>query len=437
MNLKFKDKEIFDLINEERKRQNNGIELIASENFTSESVLEALGSILVNKYSEGQVGKRYYGGNQVIDKIEQLCKDRALKAFGLNENDWDVNVQTYSGSIANMAVYNGLLNVHDRIMGLDLPSGGHLSHGYYTSKFKISATSKFFESLPYSVNKNGFIDYDELEKMVKIYKPKLLIVGASAYPRDYDYKRFREIADINKSYLMCDMAHYSGLVVTKECNNPFEYCDVVTTTTHKTLRGPRGAMIFYKEELKQKIDMSVFPGLQGGPHNNKIASIAVQMKECMKDDFKEYIKQVKRNAKYLAKYLMEHDIKIMTNGTDNHLLLISLKNKGLSGSKVEKVCELVDISLNKNTIVGDKSAFSPSGIRIGTPAMTTRGCKEKHMEIIGDFLIEVIELCQKIQKECKTKLLREFNTVIHNKYMKKINEIKNKVNNFSNELKRI
>ena len=436
MDLKYQDEEIYNLIYDERTRQNEGIELIASENFTSDAVLEALGSILVNKYSEGQVGKRYYGGNQVIDKIEQLCKDRALKAFRLNNKEWDVNVQPYSGSVANMAVYNGLLNVHDRIMGLDLPSGGHLSHGYYTSKTKISATSKFFESLPYSVNKDGLLDYDELEKMVRIYKPKLLIVGASAYPRDYDYKRFREIADINNSYLMCDMAHFAGLVVTELCNNPFEYCDVVTTTTHKTLRGPRGAMIFYKKELKTQIDMSVFPGLQGGPHNNKIAAIAVQMNECITDDFKEYMIQVKTNAKYLAEYLMKNGIKVMTNGTDNHLLLISLKNKGLSGSKVEKVCELVDISLNKNTIVGDKSALSPSGIRIGTPAMTTRRCKVKHMEIIGKLLLDVIDLCCYIQEKSKSKLMKVFNNELNN-YKKEINDIKKKVNSFTNELRRI
>lgn len=436
MNLKFKDEEMFNLIYEERERQNNGIELIASENFTSESVLESLGSILVNKYSEGQVGKRYYGGNQVIDKIETLCKQRALKAFNLKNEQWDVNVQPYSGSVANMAVYNGLLNVHDRIMGLDLPSGGHLSHGYYTSKLKISATSKFFESLPYKVNKYGYIDYEELEKLVRIFKPKLLIVGASAYPRDYDYKRFREIADLNKSYLMCDMAHYSGLVVTQECNNPFEYCDIVTTTTHKTLRGPRGAMIFYKKELKRQIDMSVFPGLQGGPHNNKIASIAVQLKECMTDDFKQYIKQVKKNAKTLAKFFMQKNIKVMTNGTDNHIVLLNLKNLGISGSKVEKVCEMVDISVNKNTVVGDKSALSPSGIRLGTPAMTTRGCKENEMIQIGKFLIEVINLCVDVQSQCNNKLLKTFLIKIK-EYTKKINELKQRVNNFSNELKRI
>jgi len=436
MDLKYQDEKIYNLIYDERTRQNEGIELIASENFTSKAVLEALGSILVNKYSEGQVGKRYYGGNQIIDKIEQLCKDRALKAFRLDNNEWDVNVQPYSGSVANMAVYNGLLNVHDRIMGLDLPSGGHLSHGYYTSKTKISATSKFFESLPYSVNKNGYINYDELKKMVEIYKPKLLIVGASAYPRDYDYKKFREIADINNSYLMCDMAHFAGLVVTQQCNNPFEYCDIVTTTTHKTLRGPRGAMIFYKKEFKTQIDMSVFPGLQGGPHNNKIASIAVQMEECMTDEFKQYIIQVKKNAKHLATYLMLDGLKVMTDGTDNHLLLISLKDKGLSGSKVEKVCELVDISLNKNTIIGDKSALSPSGIRIGTPAMTTRGCKEKHMEIIGRLLLDVIELCVKIQKSSGSKLMKVFNSELH-KYEKEINDIKKKVISFTNELKRI
>lgn len=244
-NLLDTDYELFNLIEEEKNRQRNGLELIASENFTSKSFMECLGSILTNKYSEGYPGKRYYGGNEIIDKIEQLCIDRALETYRLDSNDWGVNVQPYSGSSANMEVYVAILNPHDRLMGLDLPSGGHLTHGFYTTKKKVSATSIFFESLPYHVKEDGYIDYDDLEKIARNFKPKLIICGYSAYPRDLDYKRFREIADINGSYLLCDMAHFSGLVATQEVENPFDYCDIVTTTTHKTLRGPRAGMIFF------------------------------------------------------------------------------------------------------------------------------------------------------------------------------------------------
>ena len=381
--LKDVDNEIYELIQEEDNRQRTNIELIASENFTSYAVRECLGSCLTNKYSEGRPEKRYYGGNEVIDKIELLCEQRALEAFGLDEDNWSVNVQPYSGSPANFAVYTALLQPGDRIMGLDLPSGGHLSHGFQTDKKKISATSIFFTSKPYKVNIEGWIDYDQLEKDVSEFKPQILICGASAYPRDFNYKKFREIADSVGSYLMADIAHISGLIVSGEMNNPFEYCDIVTTTTHKTLRGPRSGMIFVNKKSgdgnnEKRINEAVFPGLQGGPHNHQIAGLAVQLKEVMTQEFRDYIKKVKDNAKYLGEKLIEKGFELSTGGTENHLLLVKLRNFGITGSKMEKVCELANISLNKNTVVGDKSALSPTGIRIGTAYMTTLGFINKN-----------------------------------------------------------
>ena len=417
--LKESDEEIYNLIKEEETRQKEGLELIASENFTSKAVRECLGSVLTNKYSEGMCNARYYGGNEVIDKIEGLCIKRALEAYRVNDGSWGVNVQPYSGSPANMAVYNGLLKPHDRIMGLDLPSGGHLTHGFYTQKRKVSATSVFFESMGYKIGENGLIDYDELEKMAMSFVPKLIICGYSAYPRDLDYKRFREIADKVGAYLMCDMAHFSGLVATQELSNPFEYCDVVTTTTHKTLRGPRAGMIFYKSELKSKIDQSVFPGLQGGPHNHQIAGIATQLKEVMTPEFKDYIIQVKKNAKVLANELMRMGCTLATNGTDNHLVLVNLKPLGLTGSKVEKVCELVGISVNKNTVYGDKSALSPGGIRIGTPSLTTRGFVEEDFKKVAQLIKTCIDLALDIQSKSGKKI-KDFNRyIVENEDLKK------------------
>ena len=428
--LSKKDPKLFNLILKEYTRQKTSLELIASENFTSKSVMECLGSVLTNKYSEGQVGARYYGGCQVIDEIEQLCKDRAMSAYKLNPNVWSVNVQPYSGSPANMAVYLGLLKPHDRIMGLDLPSGGHLTHGFYTKNKKISATSIVFESFPYKIREDGYIDYDSLETIARDYKPQMIICGSSAYPRDFDYRRFREIADINGSYLLCDMAHISGLVATSKMNSPFEYCDVVTSTTHKTLRGPRSGIIFSKKELSEKIDFSVFPGLQGGPHNHQIAALATQLMEVNTEEFRDYITQVMLNAKALSNHLMNHGFKLVTDGTDNHLLLVDLRNKGVTGSKVEYIAECVDISLNKNSIFGDTSASNPSGIRIGTPALTTRGFTEADFVKVGDFIIEVVELSRLIQNESGKKLV-DFKCVAHEKYFEEIARLKNDINKFA------
>ena len=396
------DNELFDLIDQEKKRQYEGIELIASENFTSSNVMKCMGSILTNKYSEGLPGARYYGGNEFIDKIENLCIKRALKAFNLDPELWGVNVQPYSGSSANFEAYTALLEPGDRIMGLDLPSGGHLTHGFQTPTRKVSATSIYFKSKPYHIKENGYIDYDELEELAEDFKPNLIIAGYSAYPRDLEYKRFREIAHKTNSYLLCDMAHFNGFVATGEFNNPFEYCDIVTTTTHKTLRGPRSGMIFFKKKFEKDINSSVFPGLQGGPHDHQVAAIATQLLEVTTPEFKKYIRQVGKNAKILAETMIKYGYKVCTDGTDNHIVMVNLNPQGISGSKIEKICELVNISINKNSVFGDKSAFNPGGIRLGTSAMTTRGLDEKDFEKVAYFLHECIELSLMIQtKRCR------------------------------------
>lgn len=412
------DSELYNLIEKEKTRQQYGIELIASENFTSRAVLDCLGSILTNKYAEGLPGRRYYGGNEVIDKIENLCIERALKAYGLDSTKWGCNVQPYSGSVANLAVYLGLLKPHDRIMGLDLPSGGHLTHGFMTAKKRVSGTSVYYESIPYKVDENGWIDYDGLEKLAEVVKPRLIICGASAYSRDLDYERFSKIAKKHDAFLMADIAHISGFVATQEMRSPFEYCDIVTTTTHKSLRGPRAGIIFFRRELEQQINDAVFPGLQGGPHENQIAAVATQLREVQTPEFKEYIKQVRLNAQTLSSSLEGHEFNIVTGGTDNHLMLVDLRNKGISGGKAEKILEYVGISVNKNTIPGDVSALNPSGIRIGTPAITTRGLKEKDMFYLADILNRIINIGTQIQTEYNPKTIKEFT-----EYLKKSTEL--------------
>jgi glycine hydroxymethyltransferase len=426
--LKDFDPELHQLIDEEKERQKCGIELIASENFTSQSVLDCLGSILTNKYSEGLPGKRYYGGNEVIDKIENLCIKRALEAYGLNPKEWGCNVQPYSGSVANLAVYLGLLKPHDRIMGLDLPSGGHLTHGFMTAKKRVSGTSVYYESIPYKVNNEGIIDYEGMEKLADIVKPKLIICGASAYSRDFEYDIFHKVAKTHEAYLMADIAHISGFVATKEMKSPFEYCDIVTTTTHKSLRGPRAGIIFYRKELEQQINEAVFPGLQGGPHENQIAAIATQLKEVNTEEFKEYIIQVRKNAQTLAKALEHFEFKIVTGGTENHLFLIDLRNKGITGGKMEKILEYVDISVNKNTIPGDLSALNPNGIRIGTPAITTRGLKEDDMLYIAEIINRITKIAIKIQNEKGAKTIKEFSEYF--KEYAELDEIRKEINDY-------
>ncbi|GMI92582.1 serine hydroxymethyltransferase 3, SERINE HYDROXYMETHYLTRANSFERASE 3 [Hibiscus trionum] len=393
------DPEVCSIISKEKERQFKSLELIASENFTSRAVMETVGSCLTNKYSEGLPGKRYYGGNEYIDELETLCQKRALAAFHLDEKKWGVNVQPLSGSPANFEVYTAILNPHDRIMGLDLPHGGHLSHGFMTPKRRVSGTSIYFESMPYRLDEStGLVDYDMLEKTATLFRPKLIIAGASAYPRDFDYPRMRKIADAVGAFLMMDMAHISGLVAASVVADPFEYCDIVTTTTHKSLRGPRGGMIFFKTDpihgvdLESAINNAVFPGLQGGPHNHTIGGLAVCLKHAQSPEFKAYQNQVVSNCRALANRLVELGYTLVSGGSDNHLVLVDLRPLGVDGARVEKVLDMASITLNKNSVPGDKSALVPGGIRIGSPAMTTRGFKEKEFTAIADFIHEGVQI---------------------------------------------
>ena len=380
------DPEIAALVVKEKRRQVTGLELIASENFTSRAVMTAVGSCMTNKYSEGLPGARYYGGNEFIDEAERLCQRRALAAFGLDPAEWGVNVQPHSGSPANFAVYTALLKPHDRIMGLDLPHGGHLTHGFQTPKRRVSATSVYFESMPYRLDEaTGLVDYDALERSALLFRPKLIIAGASAYSRDFDYARMRAIADRVGAYLMADMAHISGMVAAGVVASPFPHADVVTTTSHKSLRGPRGGLIFFRKGLEAEINQAVFPGIQGGPHNHTISGLAVALGQAATPEFRAYQQQVLNNSRALAERLRAHGYTLVSGGTDNHLILVDLKPAGIDGARAQHVLDAVHITLNKNSVPGDKSAVVPGGVRIGTPALTTRGLREADFERVGDI----------------------------------------------------
>ncbi len=377
------DSEIFELIFEEYKRQNEHLEMIASENYTFPSVMEAMGSILTNKYAEGYPNKRYYGGCEVVDKIESLAIERAKKLF----NCQFANVQAHSGSQANNAVYHALLKPYDKILGMDLSCGGHLTHGA-----KVSLTGKHYQSFSYGVNLDGYIDYEEALKIAQSVKPEIIVCGFSAYPREIDFKKFREIADEVGALLLGDIAHVAGLVVTGEHANPFPHCHVVSSTTHKTLRGPRGGLILTNdEEIAAKIDKAIFPGTQGGPLMHVIAAKAVGFKENLKPEFKAYAQLVKSNMQVLAKALKEKNHKLVSGGTSNHLLLMDFLDKPYSGKDADIALGNAGITVNKNTIPGEmRSPFVTSGIRIGSAALSARGMGAREFEIIGNKISDIL-----------------------------------------------
>ena len=398
-NLKTNDVEVYDALMKELNRQRNKIELIASENFVSNPVMEAMGSYLTNKYAEGYPAHRYYGGCEYVDIVENLAIERVKKIFGAEH----ANVQPHSGAQANLAVYAALINPGDTVLGMNLSHGGHLTHGS-----KVNASGKLYNFIPYGLDeKTGRIDYDEVERLALEYKPKLILAGASAYARIIDFKRFREIADKVHAYFMVDMAHIAGLVAAGLHPNPVEYADVVTTTTHKTLRGPRGGLILCKQEYANAIDKAIFPGNQGGPLMHVIAAKAVCFGEALKPEFKTYQEQIVKNAHTLADELLKLGFNLVSGGTDNHLMLIDLRNKGITGKDLETKLDNVGITVNKNAVPFDTEKPSiTSGIRIGTPAVTTRGFKEDDMKEIAQLINLIVEDYDKNAEEVKQRVNR-------------------------------
>ncbi|HDU9394453.1 TPA: serine hydroxymethyltransferase [Campylobacter jejuni] len=399
MSLEMFDKEIFDLTNKELERQCEGLEMIASENFTLPEVMEVMGSILTNKYAEGYPGKRYYGGCEFVDEIETLAIERCKKLF----NCKFANVQPNSGSQANQGVYAALINPGDKILGMDLSHGGHLTHGA-----KVSSSGKMYESCFYGVELDGRIDYEKVREIAKKEKPKLIVCGASAYARVIDFAKFREIADEVGAYLFADIAHIAGLVVAGEHPSPFPHAHVVSSTTHKTLRGPRGGIIMTNdEELAKKINSAIFPGIQGGPLMHVIAAKAVGFKFNLSDEWKVYAKQVRTNAQVLANVLMDRKFKLVSDGTDNHLVLMSFLDREFSGKDADLALGNAGITANKNTVSGEiRSPFITSGLRLGTPALTARGFKEKEMEIVSNYIADILDDInnEKLQENIKQEL---------------------------------
>ena len=391
-NLKIVDAELASAMEAERERQNSHIELIASENWVSEAVLEAMGSILTNKYAEGYPGKRYYGGCECVDVVEDLARERAKELFGCDY----ANVQPHSGAQANMAVFFAMLEPGDKVLGMNLDHGGHLSHGS-----PVNMSGKYFDVVFYGVEDDGFIDYEKVRELAIKEQPKMIIAGASAYARTIDFKKFREIADEVGAYLMVDMAHIAGLVAAGVHPSPIPYADVVTTTTHKTLRGPRGGMILCNQEAADKFNFNkaIFPGIQGGPLMHVIAGKAVAFKEALQPEFKAYQEQIVKNAKALCEGLMKRGVKIVSGGTDNHLMLVDLSGTDISGKDLEKRMDRAHITCNKNTIPNDpRSPFVTSGVRLGTPAVTTRGLVEEDMDVIAEAIALVIESEDNVEK---------------------------------------
>lgn len=439
-NLWENDTELADLIRKEKSRQTRGLEMVASENITSLAALQCLSSCLHNKFSGG-----YPGGTAFIDEFESLCQQRALEAFALSADEWGVNVRSFSGSPANFAVYTAICGPHGRIMGLDVANGGHITHGFFTVEKKISAPSIFFETMPYKVDaENGLINFDELETTAQLFKPRVIVAGVSAYSRCLDYARFRDIALQCGAYLFADMAQVAGLVAAKVIPSPFEFCDIVSTTTHKTLRGPRGGLIFYRKgvrsvkpngdkvlyDLETKINEAVFPGLQGSPHKNTIAGIATALKQTQSQEFISYQQQIVKNAKRLSDGLIKRGYPIATGGTDTHMILVDLRSQQITSPNAEYILKMISIACNKATVPGDGSVYDPSGIRLGTPALTTRGFIESDIDVVVDFIDRGLQLSKEIALVSGAELA-DFTEACHSDhFLNKIAAIRDEVESF-------